>query len=104
LSSALSQAPALVVLVYGESRQDHDRRRMPGQALHNARRSILWINATDGQAIEAHHLAAPATHIGLRAMSFLADERITLQELVECRLPTTNASTESSAESLRTGS
>ena len=48
----------------------------------------ILANAADGQAIEAHHLAAPATHVGLCAVGFLVDERIALQELVECRLPT----------------
>ena len=50
LQQRLAQSSALAVLVHSESRQDHDRYRMPGRAHHDAHPSTLRINAADRTA------------------------------------------------------
>ena len=91
LEQRLAQTFSLMITIHGHPCQDHDWHRMPGQTLHYARWSILRINTSDRQTVEAHDLGAKAAHIGLGAVGFLIDEGVALQELVEGQLPTVEA-------------
>jgi hypothetical protein len=72
--------------------------RKPGQNHH--RHGVLWntfgytrcrtgrLNATNRQTVETNDRARMATHVGLRAIRFLVDERKALQKLIQCALAT----------------
>lgn len=68
----LAQTFSLMIAIHCQPCQDHDRHRMPGQALHDACWSILRINTSDRQTVEAHDLAAKARHVGMGAIRLLA--------------------------------
>ncbi len=87
----LAQSFPQVMTIDGQPCQDHDRHRMLGQALHDTCWSILRINASDRQTVEAHYLCTKAAHVGLGTVGFLVNEGIALQKLVEWRLPAVEA-------------
>ena len=72
-----------MLLVHREPRQDHDRHRVARQPLHHSRRRGFWIEAADGDTVEADHHVTLAADVGLRAVGLLVDERVALQELVQ---------------------
>ena len=86
LEQGLAQTLTLMLLVHGESSQDHDRHRVTRQPRHHFRGRGFRIDAADGEAVEADHQVTLAADIGLHAVGLLVDERIALQELVQCGL------------------
>jgi hypothetical protein len=56
---------------------------MARQTLCYSRRRGGWVDAADGEAMETDDHVIDTTDIGLRAVGFLADPRVTLQELVQ---------------------
>lgn len=88
LEQCLSRSLALVGLIDGQSGQNHHRHRMAGQSLCDAQGCGLWIDAADGQAVEADHCATAAAYIGLRTVGLLVSQGITLQKLVQRGLTT----------------
>lgn len=87
---------ALMLLVHREPGEDHHRYRVTRQPLHHPCRRGLRIDTADGEAVEADHHVAQAADVGQRAVGFLVDERVALQELVQRGLLCTGRSSASS--------
>ena len=79
---------ALVLKVHCKSGQNHYRHRVLWDAFGHTRCRIGWLNAANGQAVETNDCAVIATHVGLRVVGFLVDERKALQKLVQFALAT----------------
>lgn len=88
LQQSLTETLALMRLVYCEPSQDHHGYRAARQPFHHSGGRRLRIDAAEREAVESHHLVALAANVCLYAVSFLADERVTLQELVKRGIPT----------------
>ena len=79
---------ALVLKVHGKPGQNHHRYGVLWNAFGHTRCCIGWLNAANRQAIETNDRARMATHVGLRTIGFLVDERKALQKLIQCALAT----------------
>jgi len=79
---------ALVLKVHGEPGQNHHRHGMMWNAFGHTRCRTGWLNATHGQNVETNDRVGMVTHVGLRAVGFLIDERKVQQELIQCALAT----------------
>ena len=80
------KACALVLKVHGKPGQNHHRYGVLWNAFGHTRCCIGWTNAANRQAIETNDRARMATHVGLRTIGFLVDERKALQKLIQCAL------------------
>ena len=78
LEQCFAQSFALMRFVYGEPGQDHDRHRVARQPLHRSQRRGFWIDAADGETVEANHYVTLAADVGLRAVGLLVDKRVAL--------------------------
>ena len=79
---------ALVLKVHGKPSQNHHRHGVLWNAFGHTRCRTGRLNATHGQTVETNDRTRMATHVGLRAVGLLIDERKALQKLVQCRLTT----------------
>jgi hypothetical protein len=73
----------LVLKVHGKPGQNHHRHGVFCNAFGHALCRMGWLNATHGQTVETNDCAAMATHVGLRAVGFLVDQRKALQKLIQ---------------------
>ncbi len=80
------KACALVLKVHGKPGQNHHRYGVLWNAFGHTRCCIGWTNAANREAIETYDRARMATHVGLRTIGFLVDERKTLQKVIQCAL------------------
>ena len=79
---------ALVLKGHGKPGQNHHWNWVLWNAFSHTRCRIGGFNAANRQAVEANDRARMATHIRLRTVGFLVDERKALQKLVQCALAT----------------
>jgi len=88
LEQCFAKPRALVLKVHGKPGQNHHRHGVLWNAFGHTRCRVGRLNASHGQTVETNDRAGLATHVGLRAVGFLIDERKALQKLVQCSLAT----------------
>jgi len=77
-----------VLKVHCQPGQNHHRHGVLRNAFGHARCRMGWLHTPNRQAVETKDRAGMATHVGLRIVGFLVDERKSLQKLVQCALAT----------------
>lgn len=86
LQQGFAQACPLMLNIHGQSCQNHDWDGVLRDALDHSRRSSCGVDTADSKAVKPNHRTTVTTHVGLRAIGPLVDQRKALQKLIECSL------------------
>ncbi|WP_293661552.1 hypothetical protein, partial [Rhodoferax sp. OV413] len=78
----------MVLNVHGKPGQNHDWHGVLWNAFDHTRSRFGWLNAAHRQTVKTNNRAGTTTHVGLRAVGFLAHKRKAMQKLIQRVLAT----------------